>query len=196
MNVGDLAPWPSSTALYCTEHTESTSGISRVVSIRVANNLDTHFDEWTTDQGPTQERGFNAVARIVEALDVDYPGIPGKTWLDFTTIIGFSEFCRGAMLNVNTGRDHSLTNACFLIGGNIQGGQVGGESSNIARSPTRTNLTSGQPDPSGEVIKPEHILQTLMYDAGLLEGGDIPAIEGGSDIAGLRVSPVTALLKD
>ena len=86
-----------------------TAGISRVVSIRVANGLDTHFDEWTTDQGPIQERGFNAVARMVEALDVDYPGVPGKTWLDFTTIIGFSEFSRTAMLNVNTSRDRSLT---------------------------------------------------------------------------------------
>ena len=173
-----------------------TSGISRVVSIRVASTLDTHFDEWTTDQGPVQERGFNTVARIVEALDIDYPGIPGKKWLDFTTIVGFSEFCRGAMLNVNTGRDHSLTNACFLIGGNIQGGQVIGASSDVAMSPTRTNLTTGQPDASGEIIKPEHVLQTLMYDAGLLEGGELPATEGGSDIADLRVPPLTALLKD
>lgn len=173
-----------------------TAGISRVVSIRVANGLDTHFDEWTTDQGPIQERGFNAVARMVEALDVDYPGMPGKTWLDFTTIIGFSEFSRTAMLNVNTGRDHSLTNACFLIGGNVKGGQVVGASTNIGLGPGRTNLTTGQPDPLGEVVKPEHILQGLMYDAGLLEGGKLPAADGGSDVADLRVSPLLAVFND
>ena len=172
-----------------------TAGISRVVSIRVANGLDTHFDEWTTDQGPIQERGFNAVAKMVEALDTPYPSIPGKTWLDFTTIIGFSEFCRSSMMNVNTGRDHSLTNACFLLGGNIQGGQVIGASSDIAMSPTKTNLTTGQSDSNGEIVKPEHILQTLMYDAGLLDGGDVPASEGGLDPADLRVPPLLALLQ-
>jgi len=177
-----------------------TSGISRVVSIRLASSLDTHFDEWTTDQGPVQERGFNAVANMVSALDIDYPGIPGKTWLDFTTIVGFSEFCRGAMLNVNSGRDHSLNNACFLIGGNVQGGQVIGASSDIAMSPTPTDPTTGQQDltfenPNSVVIKPEHIMQTLMYDAGLLDGGDATPEEGGADPADLRVAPITAILK-
>jgi hypothetical protein len=34
-----------------------------------------------------------------------------------------------------------------------------------------------------------------MYDAGLLDGGDVPPEEGGSDPADLRVSPITAILK-
>jgi len=177
-----------------------TSGISRVVSIRLASGLDTHYDEWTTDQGPEQERGFDAVAKMVQALDIDYPGMPGKKWIDFTTIIGFSEFCRGSMLNVNTGRDHSLNNACFLIGGNVQGGQVIGASADVGMNPTATNLTTGLQDPAGEsassaIIKPEHILQTLMYDAGLLEGGDVAPEDGGADPADLRVPPVTSILK-
>lgn len=165
-----------------------TSGISRVVSIRLAANLDTHYDEWTTDQGPNQERGFNAVARMVEDLASRDYGTTGKTWLDYTTIVGFSEFARGAMLNANLGRDHSLTNACFLIGGNVKGAQTIGMSSDVAMSPTSTNLETGVYDPAGEIIKPEHVLQTLMYDAGLMEGGKDPA--------DLRVDPLTAILKD
>jgi hypothetical protein len=177
-----------------------TSGISRVASIRLASSLDTHYDEWTTDQGPIQERGFNAVARMVEALDIDYPGIPGKKWIDFTTIIGFSEFCRGGLINVNSGRDHSLNNACFLIGGNVQGGQVIGASADIGMNPTATDLSTGEQDQGGEsatskIIKPEHILQTLMYDAGLLGGGDKAPEDGGSDPADLRVPPLTAIMK-
>jgi hypothetical protein len=164
-----------------------TSGISRVVSIRLATGLDTHYDDWTRTQGPDQERGFTAVARMVQSLETVEYANTGKSYLDYTTILGFSEFCRGALINVNTGRDHSLTNACFLIGGNVQGGQVIGASSNVGMGPTATNFETGQQDPGGEIIKPEHILQTLMYDAGLLEGG--------ADPADLRVDPVTAILK-
>ena len=46
------------------------------------------------------------------------------------------------------------------------------------------NLASGQWDPAGAIIKPEHIIQTLMADVG---------IEG--DPADLRVDPIGALLK-
>ena len=107
--------------------TAVTQGVSRVVSIRVASGLDTHYDNWTTDNGPTQESGFNIVARMIEDLE-SRPYGDGTSWLDHTTIVGFSEFCRGSMVNANLGRDHSLTNACFLAGGNIRGGQVIGAS--------------------------------------------------------------------
>jgi len=162
--------------------TAITQGVSRVVSIQVASSLDTHYDNWTTDNGPIQESGFNIVARMIEDLE-SRPYGDGTSWLDHTTIIGFSEFCRGSMVNANLGRDHSLTNACFLAGGNIRGGQVIGASADVAMAPTTTNLTTGASDPAGEVIKPEHIMRALMLDAG---------IDG--DPADLRVDPLLALL--
>ena len=162
--------------------TAVTQGVSRVVSIRVASGLDTHYDNWTTENGPKQEAGFNIVARMIEDLQ-SRPYGDGTSWLDHTTIIGFSEFCRGSMVNANLGRDHSLTNACFLAGGNIQGGQVIGASADVAMGPTTTNLVTGASDPAGEVINPEHILRALMVDAG---------IEG--DPADLRADPLLALL--
>ena len=113
----------------------------------------------------------------------------GGTYLDYTTFIGFSEFSRSPRLNVYGGRDHSLTGACFLAGGNIAGGRILGASSNVGMEPTVMNLTSGESlELSGyeegvaEVVKPEHILQALFHDAGMTE-----------DEADLRVSPLAAL---
>ena len=63
-----------------------------------------------------------------------------------------------------------------------------GASSDLGMEPTATNLETGQRDPTGEVIRPEHILQTLVYDAGLLEEG--------SDPADYRVDPVMAILQN
>jgi len=161
--------------------TAITQGVSRVVSIQVAGNLDTHYDNWTTDNGPFQEAGFDLVAAMIEDLE-SRPYGDGTTWLDHTTIIGFSEFCRGAMVNANMGRDHSLANSCFLAGGNIAGGRVIGASADVAMGPTTTSLLTGVSDPAGEVIKPEHIMRALMADAGIED-----------DPADLRVDPLMAL---
>ncbi|MCA9546528.1 MAG: DUF1501 domain-containing protein, partial [Myxococcales bacterium] len=139
-----------------------TSGVARVVSIQMAaGNLDTHFDEWETDQGPIQERGFNAVARLVEDLGSREYRRSGRSWLDHTTIVGFSEFSRTPMLNDRGGRDHHLGNSCFLLGGGVKGNQVIGRSSDVGMAPQPVDLQTGRPDPEGEVVRPEHVLQAL-----------------------------------
>lgn len=158
-------------------------GVSRVVSIQVAGGLDTHFNEWARDQGPRQRQGFNAVARLIDDLSRSQYRDTSESWLDHTVIVGFSEFSRTPMLNARDGRDHSLTNACFLAGGGIKGGQVVGRSSDVGMEPMAINLSNGRPDPGGEVIRPEHILQTLLHQAGL-----------SGDVADLRVGSIPALL--
>ena len=162
------------------------SGMSRCVSVEVAGGLDTHFDNWESDQGRNQERGFNVVARMVDDLaSREYKGT-GRSWLDHTTIVGFSEFSRTPLLNANGGRDHALTNACFLLGGGIRGGQSIGASSDIGMQPTACDLRSGRSvaNPNaGEVIRPEHVLQTLFHEVGIPE-----------ETADLRVSPISALI--
>jgi len=161
-----------------------TGGISRAVSIRVASGLDTHFDDWTRDQGPRQQAGFDLMAAMADDLDSrSYPDGSGRSWLDVTTIVGFSEFSRTAMLNANTGRDHALTNACVLVGGGIRGNTAVGASSDFGLSPLRTNLETGLLDPAGAVIHPEHVIRSLMVDAGIT-----------SDVADLRVPHMPALL--
>jgi uncharacterized protein (DUF1501 family) len=161
-----------------------TNGISRCASVQVVGGLDTHYENWTDEQGPIQRDGFDLVAAIVEDLaSKPYKGSGSESWLDHTTIIGFSEFSRTAMLNANTGRDHSLTNACFLLGAGIKGGQVIGASSDVGMSPQPVDLATGQLDPGGEVIRPEHIHRSLLEGLGVMD-----------DVADLRVPSIPALL--
>ena len=161
-------------------------GVSRCVSIQVAGGLDTHFMDWTTNQGPNQRRGFNAIARLIEDLSTrEHPGT-NTSWLDHTTIVGFSEFSRTPLINERGGRDHALTNACFLAGGNIRGGAVIGASSDVGLAPQAIDFDTGElraTEDGGEVVRPEHILQTLFHDAGL------------DHLADLRVNPIPALLR-
>jgi uncharacterized protein (DUF1501 family) len=165
--------------------TALTSGVSRVVSIQVASGLDAHYDEWATDHGPAQERGFNVVARMIEDLEGREYKETGSSWLDHTTIVGFSEFSRTAMLNANMGRDHSLTASCFVAGAGIRGGRAIGKSSDVGMSPYACDLLTGEPDPGAEIIKPEHVYRALLHDVG---------VEG--DPADLRVDPLLALLSN
>jgi len=162
--------------------TAITADMSRVASVRLATGLDTHYADWTTDQGPAQARGFAAVARMVEDLQRRPYGTGGESWLDHTVIIGFSEFSRTATLNADGGRDHSLTNAAFLTGGPVKGGRFIGRSSDVGMAPMATNLVTGLPDPGGEVIRPEHVIRALLQDAGVAD-----------DVAGLRAKPLDAL---
>ena len=147
------------------------SGISRCVTVSITSGLDTHRDEWATVQGENQQTGFDLVAKLVEDLSTTQYGDTGDSFLDHTTILGFSEFSRTPLLNQDGGRDHSLTNACFLLGAGIKGGQVIGASSDLGMAPQPINLDTGVVDVGGEVIRPEHVLQTLFRQAGL---GDEP----------------------
>ncbi len=164
-----------------------TNGISRCVSIEATSGLDTHFDNWTNDQGANQQRGFNVIARMIEDLARRPYRDTGESWLDKTVIVAFSEFSRTPLLNDRGGRDHALTNACLLVGGGIKGGQAVGRSSDLGMQPMPINPSTGEivPDPSfGEVIRPENILQTLYHEVGI-----------GAE-ADLRVSPLLPLLKN
>ena len=150
-----------------------TSGISRCVTINLVGGLDTHpGTQWTQVQGPRQEEGFNAIARLVDDLS-QRPYDDHSSWLDHTTIIGFSEFSRTPMLNISGGRDHHLTNSCFLLGGGVRGGQVIGASSNVAMQPTAVDLRTGQTAPDGEVLRPEHVLRSLFDEVGIDNSPDL-----------------------
>lgn len=168
--------------------TAITTGLTRCASIAVTGGLDTHGMEWSTSQGQRQQRGFELIARMAEDLAskeyVENGKPTGESWLDRTTIVAYSEFCRTPLLNAGGGRDHHLTNAALLMGGRIKGGQVIGASTDVGMSPGSANLTTGVPDPNGEVIKPEHIMQALFNMIGVTD-----------DVADLRCPPLTALLK-
>ena len=108
----------------------------------------------------------------------------GTSWLDHTVIVGFSEFSRTALLNPREGRDHSLTNACFVTGAKIKGGVVVGASTDVGLQPQGADLLTGAVDPMGTPPHPEHVLQTLLTIAGETH-----------DEADLRVPPIQAILR-
>lgn len=152
-----------------------TRGVSRCVSIEAARGLDTHFENWIDDQGPTQQRGFDAVANLAKyLLETPYTNKQGQedgNWLDRTLIVGFSEFSRTPLINANSGRDHWLGNSCFLLGGGIRGGRVLGRSSDFGMYPQKVNLLTGELDEGGETIRPEHIIRAIYDQVGI---GDEP----------------------
>jgi len=159
------------------------NGVSRVVTFRAANGLDTHFDDWEDDQGPRQREGFQAIADLARHL-AETPYGDGESMLDRTFIVAFSEFMRTPLINARGGRDHWLTNSCAIVGGKARdGGRVIGASSDTGMAPQPVELASGAVSPDGEVIYPEHILRTLLVDAGLEE-----------DRADLRVPAIPDLL--
>ena len=161
--------------------TAITSGISRVVSIQAASSLDTH-DNWAQDHGPSLRSGFDIVTRLIEDLDSRPFGTSGETWLDKTTIVGFSEFTRTPLINSRAGRDHALMNHCFLIGGGVKGGQVIGASSDVGMAPQAVDLTTGALSAGGEIVRPENVWRALLENIGVTD-----------DVADLRVDPLSAI---
>lgn len=142
------------------------SGLANVVSATIQDDLDTHTSVHGVRHATRLKAGFDAVASLVSDLEeTDHPTRAGKM-LDHTTIVIFSEFSRTARLNAARGRDHSLTNACVLLGAGIRGNRVIGASSDLGMQPQPVNLSTGTVEAGGQVIKPSHVLATVLEAAG------------------------------
>jgi uncharacterized protein (DUF1501 family) len=162
--------------------TALTSGIARCVSIEATSGLDAHGPDWSSSHGPRQQAGFDVVAAMIDDLASREYRDTGTSWLDHTTIVGFSEFGRSPLLNASGGRDHYLHNATFLCGGGIPGGRVLGRSSDVGMAPTELDLATGQPREGGTILHPEHLFRAILADVGIED-----------DVADLRVEPLQAL---
>ncbi|MEE2786988.1 MAG: DUF1501 domain-containing protein [Myxococcota bacterium] len=150
-----------------------TTGVSRCVTVNLVGGLDTHDgNSWSQQQGPRQQQGFDAVARLMDDL-ANRPYDDRSSWLDHTIIVGFSEFSRTPLLNARGGRDHHITNSCFLAGGSVRGGQIIGASTNVAMQASPTNTHTGLPHPDGVILKPEHILRSLYDEIGIDDRPDL-----------------------
>ena len=161
-----------------------TNGISRCVSIDIAQSLDAHQgDIWENDHGPRIQQGCDAVALLMEDLAAT-PYDDSSSWLDHTTIWCFSEFGRTALKNNNGGRDHSLINSMMLMGAGIKGGQVIGASSDVGRQAQPVDLATGLVHESGELLTNNHIARSLMHSIGIEE-----------DLGDYRAEPILAMLE-
>ena len=148
-------------------------GVSRCVTVNIASGLDSHDGaNWTAQHGPRQQRGFDAIAKMVDELaDNEYRD--GRSWLQHTYIVGFSEFSRTPLLNANGGRDHHITNSVFVLGGDVRGDQIIGGSSNVGMQALLVDRATGRPSPGGEIIKPEHVWRTLFDEVGIDDSPDL-----------------------
>ncbi len=145
-----------------------TEQISTCVSLRVTGGLDTHFDDWAVNQPAIQQSGFEVVDLIIQSLkDSPYPDGSGKSWLDHTTVVAFSEFSRTPLLNSRDGRDHHPVGTVLLWGAGVPHGKVVGASSDQGMLAQAVNLRTGLVDPLGQEIRPEDILGSIMANAGL-----------------------------
>lgn len=165
-------------------------GVSQCVSFQAARTLDTHAN-WAQDHAPRQEQGWKVLGALIQDLKNTPGSMPGKTMLDETTILAFSEFARTPLFNNIRGRDHFLGNSALIAGAGVKRGLKVGGSAAVGQMPIETDLATGiayetptqaQRD-SGQVqiLTPKHVLATVLSSAGL-------------DHSYLRAEPIKALL--
>ncbi len=147
-------------------------GIAQCVSVMLADGLDTHGGEWKAEQPRRLERGFDALAVLID--DLKASGLWSRT-----TLLAWSEFGRSAQRNSRDGRDHSLCNSAILMGAGIRPGRLIGASAEGLR-PLRVDFSNGRPDEvNGSSISAKNVLSTVFRAAGLddqhLRAGPIPA---------------------
>lgn len=136
------------------------TGLSRSVSAQIQRGMDTHNSNWQTTQGPRLRAGFDAIAHLLWDLRRDDPN------LERTTVVVHSEFSRTPKINGTGGRDHWFANSVLVFGGGLRRGIVGATHEQ-SLGLQKTNLATGAPDESGEMLKPEHIAATLALSHGL-----------------------------
>ena len=162
-------------------------GVSQVVSVRVARDLDTHA-AWAADHPGPLEQGFEVLSAVLDDLADAPSGLgDGTSLLDHTTVVAFSEFGRTPLLNNLQGRDHFLGNSCLVAGPGLARGRVIGGSADVGMMPVDVEPGTGRPRPgadpglraSGEVlpIGPDHVLASVLTSLGApAEGLRVPAL--------------------
>ena len=155
------------------------SGISQVVSVGVGMGTDTHFGNNAT-HARLLTPGVDAFLAALDDLRSS-PHPQGGTFLDHTTVVGFSEFARAPLFNSYNGRDHHQNNSLMLVGAGIRGNTLVGATSDTGMSAMPWDLERNVQSDSGEILKPEHIAVTLLASVGLTSDR-------------FRVAPIRAVL--
>jgi uncharacterized protein (DUF1501 family) len=143
-----------------------TGGLSQVVSVNLADDLDDHFDLGNTHATNLRD-GFEALGLLIKHLKLTPHTIPNKSFWDFTTVLCFSEFARTPMLNSRMGRDHHLTGSLLVGGPGIKGNSVFGASSDVQMASQRFDFNTGLLSATGLPIRPVDVHATLLQSMGL-----------------------------
>lgn len=144
------------------------NGISQVVLLKLVDVTDAHFDDnWPSNHPANQRAGFDAVAELMTYLKTTLDK-NGKPFWDRTTLVCFSEFARGPIINPQGGRDHHLASACLVAGPGIKGNQAIGATKDTNYDVRPVNLETGAPDDEmGTLVRPSDVHATVLASAGL-----------------------------
>ncbi len=143
-----------------------TRGVSRAVSIRLANNIDHHDDDWASTHATALRSGFEALADLIAYLKAT-PDAKGKPFWDRCVVVACSDFARAPTLNARGGRDHHLASSCLLAGKGVRGNVVVGGTDDAAFSARPCDVATGLPSVSGVKLRPADVHATLLKAAGL-----------------------------
>jgi uncharacterized protein (DUF1501 family) len=124
---------------------------------------DTHSDN--DSQNENYELLFSDLELILDSLSAR-AGAGGGSLLDETTVVVLSEMGRSPRLNSAAGKDHWTFTSAMLIGAGVRGGVVAGAFDDDLRGQP-IDLATGNVEPDGEALTPEHIGATLYALAGL-----------------------------
>ncbi len=141
------------------------SGLSQVVSVAVGIGTDTHFGNNRVHAAALTPGIESFLAALEDLRSSRHP--QGGSFLDHTTVIGFSEFARTPLFNAFNGRDHHQNNSLMLLGAGIRGNTLVGATSDLGMTPIPWDIANHRPSEGGEILKPEHIAATLLASAGL-----------------------------
>ncbi len=141
------------------------TGVSQVVSVTMGAVADTHFGN-NAEHARLLQPGLIAFVALLDDLRSS-PHPEGGSFLDHTTVVGFSEFARTPLFNSFNGRDHHQASSLMLLGAGIRGGALVGATSDVGMAPVPWDIANNRPADDGDTLKPEHIAVTLLASVGL-----------------------------
>lgn len=141
------------------------TGTSQVVSVSLGKVVDTHFGN-NAEHARLLTYGLSAFLALLDDLRSS-PHPAGGTFLDHTTIVGFSEFARTPLFNSYNGRDHHQASSLMLLGAGIRGNTLVGATSDTGMSPIPWDVDNNVASDAGVILKPEHVAVTLLATLGL-----------------------------
>jgi hypothetical protein len=144
-----------------------TKGVSHAVSIKLAQGIDHHDDDYLDNHSPALRAGFNALADLIHFLENTEYQNSGSSFWNRTVLMCTSDFARTPNLNARNGRDHHLASSCLVAGKGIRGGRVlGGTGNNLEFK--GMDLTTGHvQETGGYVVRPPDVHATVLEAIGL-----------------------------
>ena len=145
-------------------------GLSTSVTINNVGGFDTHSDN--TQQNGSWTDVFQFLDAFVTGL-AQQSGLATASLLDETTIIYCSEFGRTPQLNDQQGKDHHPWTSMLVVGKNVHPGVYG--ATDATQEGVKTNMATGMPDDTGQVIDVTNMVAGLLVLAGADPKNYLPA---------------------